>query len=114
MDWAILLSGFLVFALYAAVAVRGGYAAYHVSSGGLAWTRKATLSIMAGIAIYWSAFYIHLLLHIGVLPDSAQKVAMGSRIGHALTAVGMWTIMSLLHLVAEQYKQAAVLGEGFE
>lgn len=100
-----LLTRGLVLVLYLAVFLRAVYVVKGMSGN---WTRKATLIIFMVVSLYWASFYTHLIVHQwDGLKVGSSLIAMWSRIGHVIAAVGMWTIISFLSLVAKEYSLIA-------
>ena len=111
MDLSVVFTRGLVFTMYALVFVHA-VAVLHKMTGN--WTRKATLVIVALISGYWAAFYMHLLVVQFDVVLTANAIAMWSRVGHVITAVGLWTTTSFLNMVRKQYALVAVKEEDFE
>ena len=108
MNWAALLTRGLVFILYASVFMHAAFVLHKMSGN---WSRKATLYIVMIMSGYWSLFYVHLLVTQFDIVLTASTVAMWSRVGHVIVAVGLWTIVSFLNMVRKEYSLVAVREE---
>ena len=111
--WDILLTRGLVWVLYVAAFIRACQVDQLIRRNPTSsWSRRASLHIMMVISGYWIGFYSYLILTSwDDLSSTASLVALFSRVGHFIVAVGLWTIASFLKMVAEQYAIVPVKDE---
>ena len=102
MDWDTILTRGLVLALYLGVFVHAFGVDTQMKGN---WSRRASLHIIMLISGFWSAVYVWILIATwGVtLGGPMVAITMGTRIGHYVTAAGLWVIVSFLKMVNEKY-----------
>lgn len=109
-QWDDFITRGLVFAMYGWTFFFALFVAKDITGN---WTRRTTLVLIMMMSGMWAAYYgwITAGTIFGWLPTFPISVTLVlSRIGHYVTAAGLWTIVYFLRMVSREYAMVPVRG----